>query len=93
MEKEKKSTIITDIKRILDEKKEIIGTNVSLKEIKKNNLKKVYLTSNIQEDVKKDIIYYAGLANIDIIETDINNEELGIICKKPFLISILGEKK
>lgn len=93
MEKEKKSKLVAEIKKILDENKAVLGTNVSLKEIKKNNLKKVYLSSNIPQDIKNDIFHFSKLAGTEVIDTVINNEEMGLICKKSFLISVIGEKK
>ena len=50
----------------------------------------VYLASNCPQVVKEDVKHYANLYNIKVIEAKENNEELGVICKKHFSISVLG---
>ena len=34
--------------------------------------------------------YYAKLSNVEVVNLDIPNDELGLACKKQFSISILG---
>ena len=73
--------------------KAVIGTEVVLKNLKNKKLSKVYLASNCHEKTKKDIESYSQLVNVPIVMLDINNEELGVFCKKHFFISVLGIKR
>lgn len=78
------------LKTKLQEDKVTVGTESVLKGIKKGSLGKVFLASNCPQKVKEDILYYANLVALPIVELKLNNEELGIFCKKNFLISALG---
>ncbi len=66
------------------------GTDITLKKLKKGNLKKVFLAQNCAETVREDIKHYAKLADVDVIELKIDNEEVGALCKKPFAVSVLS---
>ena len=57
---------------------------------KMNELKKVYVSSNCPEDVLSDLEHYAKIHGVELVKLKENNEELGIICKKPFPISVLS---
>lgn len=86
----KKTIKITDIRTAVKNKKAIIGTKSTIKNLKLGKLSKVYLSSNCSETVKKDILYYAKLAKVEVVELPYPNEELGVLCKKPFSISVLS---
>lgn len=68
----------------------IIGTDRTLKNLKTGKLKKVLIANNCKEEIKKDLEYYAKLANVELINLDIPNDEVGLACKKQFSISVLG---
>ncbi|MBD3248677.1 50S ribosomal protein L30 [Candidatus Woesearchaeota archaeon] len=81
---------IDDIKKALKEEKAVIGTDRVMKKIKLGKISKVFLTSNVPEEVKEDIDHYSELSKAEVVGLDMPNDELGTICKKPFSISILG---
>ena len=68
----------------------IFGTEMTLKKLKMNEIKKVYVSSNCPENVLDDIEHYANIHSIPLVKLKENNEELGIICKKSFPISVLS---
>ena len=68
----------------------IFGTDRVIKKLKLGKLKKVFLAKNCKEEVKEDILYYAKLAKTEVIELKIPNDEVGMVCRKPFSISVLG---
>ena len=68
----------------------IIGTERTLKKLKMGELKKVYVSSNCPKNVMDDVEHYTKLYNIPLVKLNESNEELGILCKKPFFISILS---
>jgi len=84
---------IDNIKKSLEKKEAIIGTERVIKGLKIGKLRLVYLTSNIPDSVKKDIEYYSKLSNAQIVYLDCPNDEFGTLCKKPFSISVLGISK
>jgi len=86
----KKTLTSSEIKKLLKEKSIAIGTERTIKNLKLGKVDKVIVTSNCHEKVQKDIEYYASLGKAEILKIKYPNEELGIICKKPFAISVLS---
>ena len=70
-------------------KRLVFGTDRSLKLLKNDKLEKIYLANNCNEGVKEEIKRF----KIKIIELDVVNHELGVVCKKPFSISMIGLSK
>ena len=81
---------MSQLDEVLKEGKFVIGRDRTLKLLKNDKLKKVFLASNCNEEDKKEIKKYAKLSNTEVIELDINNQELGSRCKKLFSISVLS---
>jgi ribosomal protein L30E len=44
----------------------------------------------VQADVEQEIAHLASLCKADVVRLDVPNTELGVICKKPFSIMVLG---
>jgi len=89
----KKKDIEEEIKLLktrVQEGKAIIGTERVIKSIRNGSLKKVYLASNCPQKARDDIAHYAKLTAVPVVELNYNNEEIGIFCKKNFLVSVLG---
>jgi len=81
-----------EIRKLLGSDKLIIGTDRVLKLLRQGGLKKVILAGNCRADILQDVQYYGGLNGTEIVQLTENNEELGVFCKKPFHISVLGIK-
>jgi len=81
---------ISEIQKAIADKKQVYGLSVALKLLKAKKLKKVFLVSNVAAQAQTDIMYYAGLTNTPVEKLAITNEDLTIICKKPFMINIVS---
>ena len=81
---------VAEIRKGIKEGKVIIGTERTVKALKRGKIAKVFLTSNCPEDVSEDIEYYSRLAKAKVVRLKHPNTELGVICKKPFAISVLS---
>ena len=79
-----------EIKKYIKENKAIIGTEETIKGLKKGTIREVFLSANCPENVKETIQRYVKISSIKMNELDIPNDELGVICKKPFPISVLS---
>ena len=79
-----------EIKKMIKTGNIIIGTERSIKSLKIGKVQKVLLSSNCPSKVEKDINYYAGLSGAELYKLAYPNDELGVICKKPFSISVLA---
>ena len=84
---------VEEIKTLLKENKEIIGTERVLKGLRLNTIGKVFVALNCNEETLGNIESLAKLSKVEIIKLKQPNDELGIICKKPFSISVLGIKR
>jgi len=77
-------------KKIIDEKRIVIGYNRTLKKIKRGEVEKIFLAKNVPENIKKDIEYYQKLGNFEVEILNYSNEEVGLLLKKPFKISVIS---
>lgn len=84
---------VNEIQALLAQNKLTIGTEVTLKELKRGKLAKVYVTKNAPEMVKDDLSHYTGIGSVELIELEQNNEELGIVTRKPYHVSVIGVTK
>lgn len=92
MAKKKEDKVITEIKELVKKGKIVIGLNTTLKHLRKNKLKSIYISSNCPKKVKEDLYYYSKIAKVEVIALPYQNDELGVMCKKPFSISVIGVK-
>lgn len=79
-----------DIRAAMKEGTTLFGADRALKLIRQGKLKKVFLAANVRKDVGEDIHHYGKLSNVEVIDLNLTNEEIGTVCKKPFLISVIG---
>jgi len=81
---------VEEIKKHLKDKKLVIGTDRTLKLLKLGRLSKVFLAVNCAAPVKADVERYSKMSGAEVQSISLPNEELGVICTKPFSISVLG---
>ena len=79
-----------EIKKMLKAGNVIIGTERTMKNLKLGRVQKVLVSSNCPARVESSINYYAGLSGAELHKLDYPNDELSVICKKPFAISVLA---
>ncbi len=72
------------------QKKVFIGQASVVKGLQRGTVEKVFLASNCPARMKEDITHYAALAKVPVESMAQNNEEMGIICKKNFMVSVVG---
>lgn len=82
-----------EVKKLAASKKIVIGTKRVMKMLKAGKISKVFVTSNCPKGVKEDIGRYASISKADVVQMDMPNDELGVVCKKQFSISIVGVSK
>ena len=79
-----------ELKQAVQDGNVLIGTERVMKAVKAGNLKKVFLAKNCPAEVKRDIEHYASLGSISVEQVEMDNEELGVFCKKNFFVSVIG---
>jgi large subunit ribosomal protein L30e len=79
-----------ELKKLLAANKLTVGKEKTMKALRNSQLRKVFLASNAQPGLAKDIEYYRGMAGVEVETLGLTNEEVGQVCRKPFSISVLG---
>ena len=79
-----------EIKKLVEEKKVAIGTGRTLKKLKQGKASCVYITKNAPERVRSAVAKYAALSGVQVLPLELSNDELGVICRKQFRISVLS---
>ncbi|MBW2979347.1 50S ribosomal protein L30 [Candidatus Woesearchaeota archaeon] len=84
---------LKDIRKAVDENNAIIGAERVVKSLKRGEVKEVYLASNCPAEIANEVKYLAKLSECKVSKLNKTNEELGMFCRKPFFIAVLGIKK
>ncbi len=71
----------------------VLGRETTLKQLRRGLLSDVVISANTPEEVRADIEHYARLEGAAVHTVASSNEELGVLCRKPFAVSVLGMKK
>ncbi|MCF7866182.1 ribosomal L7Ae/L30e/S12e/Gadd45 family protein [Candidatus Woesearchaeota archaeon] len=82
-----------EIRKLLENENLIIGTERTLKALRKGELQKIWVVSNPNPTTQKDIEHYKKITGVEVETLKENNEELGILCKKQHSISVISLKK
>ncbi|MBI2668959.1 ribosomal L7Ae/L30e/S12e/Gadd45 family protein [Candidatus Woesearchaeota archaeon] len=72
------------------EKKILVGTDSVIKALRSGDVTKVVVARNCPAAAKQDLSHYAQLVGVPVMELDLTNDELGVLCKKNFAISVVG---
>lgn len=86
-------TTIQSIKKAIKEDKLVIGLNKTLRELKKDEVKIVVVASNAPIHVKEEIKSLTKVNDVEYVEMNKDNVELGAICRKSFGVMTLSIKK
>ena len=78
------------LKKSLNEGKVVKGSDEVLKLLRQGKIKKIYLASNAPEKVVEDINNLTKLNKVVVVKLKKPSDELGVFCKKPFSIAVLG---
>ncbi len=81
---------VETLKKALKDKKMVFGKDEVFKKLRAGEIKTVFLASNCPSELRQMVSKYAKLTDAAVVELDVPNEEIGIICKKPFSITVLG---
>lgn len=81
---------INEIRESMKKKQLVIGRDKVIKGLKSNKIRKVFLSSNCPEYNNKEIGRYAQFSSVEVVDAKKTNLDLGVLCKKPFSISVLG---
>jgi ribosomal protein L30E len=78
---------VEEIKELLPSGRLTIGTDTTMKALRAGKLEKLFVSKNAPEEILSDI---EDIGGAETVRLNLVNTELGTVCKKPFVISILG---
>ena len=81
---------IQEIKTAIENKKNIFGVKETIKSLSKSDILKVFVAKNVPQDIRDDLEHYCKVAKIDLVVLEQDNEEVGILVKKNFFVSVIG---
>jgi len=86
-----------DISKLIKEKikqdKVLLGYKSVMKSLKSSRPELIVYANNLPDDRKKMIEHNAKISNVEIKEYPNDNVNLGLVCGKPFSVSILAIKR
>ena len=81
---------VSELKKAVEEKRIILGKDRTIKKLRRGDITKIFLASNCSNDDEEEIKHLAKIANVKVEKLKKPNEEVGLLCKKIFSISVLG---
>jgi len=90
MAKKKVSDFTLQIRKLMDANKLVMGTEKTMKMLCAGKIVEVLLASNCTAKCEETFKKYGALAGAEINKMNVPADEIGVICKKQFAISVLG---
>ncbi len=81
---------VSEVKRLMGASKLVLGADVTMKLLRQGKLARVFVSTNCSPQMRSDLDKACGLAGIDVVELNQTSDEIGVLCKKPFAISVVG---
>ena len=80
--------MVNNLREDIKKKKPVLGLELALKKIRKKQVSKVYVASS--SHAKEQLVHLGKVTGVEVVLVEENSKELGIICKKPFSISVVS---
>lgn len=81
---------LTELRKNVSGGKLVIGTAEVMKLLKQDKLARVFVAANSLQSVKDSLNQYGQKDGCEVVQLEIPNDELGVMCKKPFSIAVVG---
>lgn len=78
------------IRAAVDTGKVILGERETLKAVRNGDVKRVIMASNCPPAFKEELAHCAKVSGVQVYEYHGSSLELGSVCGKPFVVSMLG---
>ena len=88
------TNVTQDIGSLIKTHKALIyGSQKTMKFLRQGKINRIFLSSSAKPSVKEDFMNYAKISQVELVELNMGSDELGVLCKKPFNISVIGLAK
>ncbi len=81
---------LADLRKALRTEKVVFGSSQTIRNLKKNTVKKIFLSSDCMGQIKRDIVHYIKFNNVEVVELKQPGEELALICKKGYPVTVIS---
>ncbi|MBI2144141.1 ribosomal L7Ae/L30e/S12e/Gadd45 family protein [Candidatus Woesearchaeota archaeon] len=81
---------LAELRKSVQGGKLVLGTDETVKLLKLGKLARVFVASNCMEKVKAGLMQACEAQGCEILDIAVPNDELGILCKKPFPVAVVG---
>ncbi|GBE17526.1 MAG TPA: 50S ribosomal protein L30e [Euryarchaeota archaeon] len=78
------------IRSAVDSGNVVLGTKETLNRVMTGDAKYIVVAENCEENAKEDLRRYAEISGLDVQEYNGSSVELGEVCGKPFVVSMLA---
>lgn len=78
------------IRKVVDTGEVILGAKESIASVMDKKARLVLVAENCPKDLKDDLDHYANLSNIYVYNFPGSSMEMGAVCGKPYVISMLS---
>ncbi|MFQ5800954.1 MAG: 50S ribosomal protein L30e [Candidatus Hydrothermarchaeales archaeon] len=82
--------LVKTVRSAVDTGNVILGTKETLSAVLSGDVKFVVVTSNCDRAAREDLARYSKLSGVEVHEFEGSSVELGEVCGKPFVISMLA---
>ncbi|MBW2994974.1 ribosomal L7Ae/L30e/S12e/Gadd45 family protein [Candidatus Woesearchaeota archaeon] len=79
---------LDELRKGIEKETVTIGSKTTMLNLKIGKIEKIFITKNCPKEVRDEIKHTAEKTKV--VELDMLNSELGVFCKKPFSISMIG---
>lgn len=86
-------TTTDDIRAFLQKKLLVIGANETKAEAHASKLKKIMVANNCPLALREELEKMCQLSSLEMEVLTFPNDELGVVVKKPFAVTVLGVLK
>ncbi len=66
-----------------------LGSKVAVQEMRRGRARIAILSSNCTEETREDIENFGKLSGIPVLSHDKDSRDLGVLCGKPFPVSVI----
>ncbi|MBI2145304.1 ribosomal L7Ae/L30e/S12e/Gadd45 family protein [Candidatus Woesearchaeota archaeon] len=81
---------IAELRKQVQGGKLVMGTSAVTRLLKSDRLSRVFAASNCPEEVANEVRQLCSSTGTELVQLPVPNDELGVLCKKPFSISLVG---
>ena len=83
------SSVDHELRMALNTGRVHLGTKIAMRELRRGRAKIAILSSNCPDQTRDEIETHGRLSNIPVLEHQKDSIDLGVLCGKPFPVSVI----